>query len=150
MGYFPTGVTVITTYDGEEPVGSTINAICSVSLDPPLLLICLDLKNPIREAFERSRIFGVNFLAHDGVGIARRFASMPLEGRFAEFAWRAAPGGAPQLEDAPVFIDCAVQDIHLGGDHLVVIGRGLQIGEGPQAPPLLYHRGAFPLLVAEA
>lgn len=148
MGYFPTGVTIVTTWDGEEPVGSTINAFCSVSLEPPLLLVCLDLKNPIREAFERTGVFGVNFLPDHGQPIARRFARDPLTGRFAEFPWRAAPGGAPQLDDAPVFIDCATQDVHAAGDHLVIIGRGLRIDRRGEAAPLLYHRGRFPMLVA--
>jgi 3-hydroxy-9,10-secoandrosta-1,3,5(10)-triene-9,17-dione monooxygenase reductase component len=145
MGFFPTGVTIVTTWDGDEPVGSTINAFCSVSLEPPLLLICLDLKNPIRAAFEASRVFGVNILPHDGRPIAQRFAREPLTDRFSEFEWRSAHGGAPQLDAAPVFIDCVVQDIHPAGDHLVVIGRGVRTETKPGAP-LLYHRGAFPKL----
>jgi flavin reductase (DIM6/NTAB) family NADH-FMN oxidoreductase RutF len=146
MGYFPSGVTVVTTWDGEAPVGSTINAFCSVSLDPPLLLICLDLKNPIRAALETSRVFGVNILPEDGSPIARRFAREPLTDRFAEFAHRHAPGGAPQLDDAPMFIDCAVEDIHIAGDHLIAVGRGVRIDERSDATPLLYHRGKFPKL----
>ncbi|HWA63602.1 MAG TPA: flavin reductase family protein [Caulobacteraceae bacterium] len=146
MGYFPTGVTIVTTWDGEEPVGSTINAFCSVSLDPPLLLICLDLKNPIREAFERSKVFGVNILGADCRGVALRFAREPLTDRFSEFAWRAAPGGAPQLDAAPVFVDCVLQDLHMAGDHLVAIGRGVRTHIAPEATPLLYHRGKFPTL----
>ena len=147
MGYFPTGVTIITTWDGEEPVGSTINAFCSVTLEPPLLLICLDLKNPIRDAFERTGIFGVNILHGDGEPIALRFARDPLTGRFAEFAYRAAPGGAPQLEAAPVFIDCALEDLHQAGDHLIAVGRGVRIDHASHAPPLLYHRGRYPRFV---
>jgi flavin reductase (DIM6/NTAB) family NADH-FMN oxidoreductase RutF len=144
MGYFPTGVTIVTTWDGPEPVGSTINAFCSVSLDPPLLLICLDLKNPIRTAFERARIFGVNILPHDGRPIAQRFAREPLNDRFCEFPYRAAPGGAPQLTAAPVFIDCSLEDLHLAGDHLIAVGRGLRIEHAPDIRPLLYHRGQYP------
>ncbi|HUO13083.1 MAG TPA: flavin reductase family protein [Caulobacteraceae bacterium] len=150
MGYFPSGVTIVTTWDDGEPVGSTINAFCSVSLEPPLLLICLDLKNPIREAFERSPVFGVNILPEDGGQIARRFAREPLTDRFAEFAHRHAPGGAPQLDDAPVFIDCVVHDIHRAGDHLIAVGRGVRICETEGAAPLLYHRGQFPKLAPRA
>ena len=146
MGFFPTGVTIVTTWDGEEPVGSTINAFCSVSLDPPLLLICLDLKNPIRAAFGRSRIFGVNILHEDGRPVAQRFAREPLADRFTEHPYQAVTGGAPQLLDAPVFIDCAVQDIHPAGDHLIAVGRGLRIAHQPGIAPLLYHRGQFPKL----
>ncbi|HEY1751678.1 MAG TPA: flavin reductase family protein [Caulobacteraceae bacterium] len=146
MGYFPSGVTIVTTWDGEEPVGSTINAFCSVSLEPPLLLICLDLKNPIRAAFERSRVFGVNILHEDGGHIAQRFAREPLGGRFTEFAYSAAAGGAPRLDAAPVFIDCAVEDIHAAGDHLIAVGRGLRIAHTAGVTPLLYHRGRYPKL----
>jgi flavin reductase (DIM6/NTAB) family NADH-FMN oxidoreductase RutF len=147
MGYFPTGVTIVTTWDDQEPVGSTINAFCSVSLDPPLLLICLDLKNPIRSAFERARIFGVNILNDEGRPIAHRFAHDPLSDRFEQFPYRAAPGGAPQLEAAPVFIDCALEDLHSAGDHLIAVGRGLRIEHTSAASPLLYHKGGFPKFV---
>jgi 3-hydroxy-9,10-secoandrosta-1,3,5(10)-triene-9,17-dione monooxygenase reductase component len=144
MGYFPTGVTIVTTWDGDEPVGSTINAFCSVSLDPPLLLICLDLKNPIRAAFERSGVFGVNILPEHGRPIAQRFAREPLDGRFCEFPYRAQPGGAPQLEAAPVFVDCALEQLHPAGDHLIAVGRGVRVEHAATVSPLLYHRGQFP------
>ena len=147
MGYFPTGVTIVTTWDGEEPVGSTINAFCSVSLEPPLLLICLDLKNPIRAALESSRLFGVNLLHEEGRVVAQRFAREPLTDRFREHPYQAAPGGAPRLLDAPVFVDCVAQDIHQAGDHLIVVGRGVRIEHTSGATPLLFHRGQFPKLV---
>lgn len=148
MGFFPTGVTIVSTWDDGEPVGSTINAFCSVSLSPPLLLICLDLKNPIRAALEHSRIFGVNILDHEGRHLARRFATDPLTGRFEAFAYRAEPDGAPQLQLAPVFIDCAVEDIHTAGDHVIVVGRGVRIAHNPSATPLLYHKGEYPRFAA--
>ncbi|MFI4933730.1 MAG: flavin reductase family protein [Caulobacterales bacterium] len=150
MGYFPSGVTIVTTWDGEAPVGSTINAFCSVSLDPPLLLICLDLANPIRAAFERAGLFGVNILNEGGRSAARRFASEPLTGRFAEFPYRVTPGGAPQLEIAPVFIDCVTESIHAAGDHLIAVGRGLRIEHTSAATPLLYHKGGYPKLAPDS
>jgi 3-hydroxy-9,10-secoandrosta-1,3,5(10)-triene-9,17-dione monooxygenase reductase component len=146
MGFFPSGVTIVSTWDGEEPVGSTVNAFCSVSLSPPLLLICVGLANPIREALERTRIFGVNILDHEGRHVARRFATDPLSGRFDAFAYRAAPGGAPRLDLAPVFVDCAVEQIHAAGDHLIVVGRGVRIEHALTATPLLYHKGQYPKL----
>ena len=148
MGFFPSGVTIVSTWDGEEPVGSTINAFCSVSLSPPMLLICVDLNNPIRAALERARIFGVNILDHECRHVARRFATEPLSGRFETFPHRAAPGGAPQLDLAPVFVDCAVEHIHTAGDHLIVVGRGGRIEHTPTATPLLYHKGQYPKLGA--
>jgi len=146
MGFFPSGVTIVSTWDGGEPVGSTVNAFCSVSLSPPMLLICIDLANPIRAALERARIFGVNILGHECRQVARRFATDPLTGRFETFAHRAAPGGAPQLDCAPVFVDCAVEHIHTAGDHLIVVGRGVRIEHTATATPLLYHKGQYPKL----
>jgi 3-hydroxy-9,10-secoandrosta-1,3,5(10)-triene-9,17-dione monooxygenase reductase component len=143
MGYFPSGVTIVTTWDGKAPVGSTINAFCSVSLDPPLLLICVDLKNPIREALEAAGLFGVNILHDEGRPVAHRFSHDPLTDRFCEYAYRFEPGGAPQLDVAPVFIDCAVESIHPAGDHLIAVGRGLRIEHTSAAEPLLYHKGQF-------
>jgi flavin reductase (DIM6/NTAB) family NADH-FMN oxidoreductase RutF len=144
MGCFPSGVTIVTTWDDGEPVGSTINAFCSVSLEPPLLLICLAHANPIRAAFERSGVFGVNILHEDGRPIAQRFAREPLTDRFCEFAHRAADGGAPQLADAPVFIDCVVENIYPAGDHLIAVGRGVRVEHTSADLPLLYHKGGFP------
>jgi 3-hydroxy-9,10-secoandrosta-1,3,5(10)-triene-9,17-dione monooxygenase reductase component len=147
MGYFPTGVTVVTSWRRDAPVGSTINAFCSVSLDPPLLLICLDLANPICEPVRSCGVFGVNILsAEGGRDLAMRFARMAEEERFNDLAWRAQDGGAPQLGAAPMFIDCRVQDIHTAGDHLVLIGRGVRTEHASSDTPLLYHRGAFPAL----
>ena len=150
MGGFASGVTIVTTWEAGEPVGSTISAFSSVSLTPPLLLICLDLANPIRDALEAAGVFGVNILSEDGQGVARRFAREPLSGRFSEFAHHAAPGGAPRLEAAAVFIDCAVEHIHLAGDHLIVVGRGVAVEHGEAGPPLIHHRGRFQRLAPDA
>jgi 3-hydroxy-9,10-secoandrosta-1,3,5(10)-triene-9,17-dione monooxygenase reductase component len=146
MGYFPSGVTIVTTWEDGAPVGSTVNAFCSVSLDPPLLLICLDLSNPIRAALAKAGAFGVNMLPEDGRPIAQRFAREPLSDRFCDFPYHAAPGGAPQLDAAPVFIDCVVEDIHIAGDHLIAVGRGCRIEHAAAAAPLLYHRGGYPTI----
>jgi 3-hydroxy-9,10-secoandrosta-1,3,5(10)-triene-9,17-dione monooxygenase reductase component len=148
MGFFPSGVTIVSTWENGEPVGSTVNAFCSVSLSPPMLLVCIDLANPIRAALESAGIFGVNILDHDCRHVARRFATDPLTGRFEAFPYRAAAGGAPQLDLAPVFVDCAVEHIHAAGDHLIVVGRGVRIEHTPTATPLLYHKGQYPRLGA--
>ena len=144
MGCFPSGVTVVTTWEGQRPIGTTVNAFCSVSLEPPLLLICLDYKNPALLPLERCRVFGVNILSADSRELALHFSRDPDEERFAELAYRARAGGAPQLEVAPVFIDCAVENAYEGGDHRIVVGRGLHIQHASEMPPLLYHKGCFP------
>ena len=150
MGFFPSGVTIVSTWDNPR---SSVRLdrqhafLFPVSLSPPLLLICLDLaNNPIRAALESAGIFGVNILDHDCRHVARRFATDPLTGRFEAFPYRAAAGGAPQLDLAPVFVDCAVEHIHAAGDHLIVVGRGVRIEHTPTATPLLYHKGQYPRL----
>jgi flavin reductase (DIM6/NTAB) family NADH-FMN oxidoreductase RutF len=148
LGYFPSGVTIVTTWDAGAPVGSTVSSFCSVSLEPPLLLICLDHRNPILAPLTQCLVFGVNILPEDGAALARRFAAEPQTDRFRDFAYRAAAGGAPQLAVAPVFIDCGLESAHEAGDHTIVVGRGLRIDHTSPVPPLLYHRGAFPRLSA--
>jgi flavin reductase (DIM6/NTAB) family NADH-FMN oxidoreductase RutF len=144
MGAFPTGVTVVTTWGAKgQPLGSTINAFCSVSLSPPMLLICLDLANPLCGPVQACGVFGVNFLGEDAPATARCFATTPEEERFREHPFRSVGAGAPQLDCAPVFIDCAVETIVAAGDHLVVVGRGLRTEQTCATAPLLYHRGRF-------
>ena len=145
MGYFPTGVTVVTSWQDGRPVGTTINAFCSVSLEPPMLLICLNHINPLREPIRDSGVFGVNILgAEDGRALAKRFADQTLKDRFEGCAYRATRDGAPQLETAPVFVDCTVEHIYDAGDHVVVVGRGIRTAHASVMPPLLYHKGKFP------
>lgn len=144
MGRFPSGVTIVTGWQDETPVGSTVNAFCSVSLEPPLLLICLDLGNPALAPIERSGLFGVNFLAASHQHLARLFGRETEADRFAGLAFSARAGGAPQLEAACVFIDCALEQAHVAGDHKILIGRGLRIDDASGAAPLLYHKGVFP------
>lgn len=143
MGYFPSGVTIVSSWDGETPVGSTISAFTSVSLTPPLLLVCVDLKNPIREPLERTGVFGVNILNDDSRELALHFAYNTDADRFEKKPYHAVEGGAPQLDCAPVFIDCKVEHVITAGDHLVVVGRGVRIDHASAHPPLLYHKGGF-------
>lgn len=143
MGGFASGVTVVTSWRDGAPVGSTISAFCSVSLKPPLLLICLDLSNPLCAPIAECGVFGVNILAQDGQDLAKRFAFAPEDERFEGQAFRVADGGAPQLDAASVFIDCLAHSITTAGDHLIVVGQGLRTDQRGARPPLLHHRGAF-------
>ena len=146
MGRFPSGVTIVTSWSGETPVGTTVNAFCSVSLDPPLLLVCLDHANPALAPIRTCGRFGVNFLAHGHSELARRFGRQPDSDRFAGLGWRARPDGAPQLAAANVFIDCALEQAHAAGDHMILVGRGVAVDHASADGPLLYHRGEFPSL----
>jgi flavin reductase (DIM6/NTAB) family NADH-FMN oxidoreductase RutF len=143
MASFPTGVTVVTSWENGEPVGSTINAFCSVSLEPPMLLICLDRANPLLAPIEQCRVFGVNILCEDSQHVALRFARPPLDSRFKDFGYHAVGKGAPQLDAAPVFVDCTLENAYPAGDHFVMIGRGVRVDHASAAAPLVYHKSRF-------
>ena len=141
MGRFPSGVTVVTSWVEGAPFGSTISAFSSVSLEPPLLLICLALGNPMCRSIAECGVFGVNILAEDSQALAQRFAFTPEAERFEALDWRAQQGGAPQLDDAPVFIDCRLTQTFTAGDHLVLIGEGVRTDHRSERPSLVYHGG---------
>ena len=144
MGFFPTGVTIVTTWRDGEPVGSTVNAFCSVSLSPPMLLVCLDHGNPIAAPLQACGVFGVNILPDEGGrDAAMHFATAPEDERFQRYGFRAGDGGAPQLEFAPVFVDCVLDSGVVAGDHIIFVGRGVRTEVVAAASPLLYHRGGF-------
>lgn len=149
MGGFPSGVTIVTSWRDGAPLGSTVSAFSSVSLKPPLLMICLDLSNPLCAPIAACGVFGVNILAHDGQDLAKRFAFAPEAERFEGQAFRHVEGGAPRLDAAPVFIDCAVHSSFTAGDHMVVVGRGLRTDHHTPRAPLVHYRGAFTALASD-
>ena len=145
MGYFPSGVTIATSWIDDIAVGSTVSSFCSVSLDPPLLLICLSEINPLLAPIRKCGVFGVNILGADGHPIAMRFSAQHrARAEFKADEYRRVETGAPRLLAAPVFIDCVVEDAHQAGDHTVVIGRGVRTVHQSAKSPLLYHKGKFP------
>jgi len=142
MGHFATGVTVVTA-SGRDRHGSTVNAITSVSLDPPLLLVCLRSDSHTLAALLESGRFGVNVLHETQQAIARRFArrgaSWDGVGRH-----EGPLTGAPLIDGALATFECAVHDVADGGDHQIVIGRVLAVRHPDEhAPPLLFYRGTF-------
>ncbi|MHB1191411.1 MAG: flavin reductase family protein [Longimicrobiales bacterium] len=143
MGRFPTGVTVVTARDGEgAPVGLTVNAFASVSLDPPLVLVCIDHASHSHDRLLSAGAFAVNVLSAAQDALARRFASDPSEGRFDGAAWGGGPGGAPVLEGVSAWLACTVEAAHEAGDHTIVVGRVHEAGVGTEEA-LAYYRGAF-------
>ena len=141
-GHFATGVTVVTA-SGRDRHGSTVNAITSVSLDPPLLLVCLRSDSHTLAALLESGRFGVNVLHETQQAIARRFArrgaSWDGVGRH-----EGPLTGAPLIDGALATFECAVHDVADGGDHQIVIGRVLAVCHPDEhAPPLLFYRGMF-------
>jgi flavin reductase (DIM6/NTAB) family NADH-FMN oxidoreductase RutF len=142
LGHFATGVTIVTTSDAEaRPSGLTVSAFASLSLDPPLVLVCVDHKSQTYPALlERGR-FAINVLATHQEAVSRRFASTRLD-KFDGVAHRLSPLGLPLLDDALAQLECVTVATHVEGDHTVFVGRveRATVGAGE---PLLYYRGQY-------
>lgn len=141
MGRFATGVTVVTT-DGPAGLhGLTANAVASLSLDPPLVLVAVDKQAASLEYLKQNRCFAVNILALDQEAISRRFAT-PGPKEFGDLDYTKANTGAPILAGCLGFVDCRVVDVLPGGDHDVFIGE-IVAGEEHDGLPLLYFAGGY-------
>jgi flavin reductase (DIM6/NTAB) family NADH-FMN oxidoreductase RutF len=142
---FPTGVAVLTTRapDG-APHGLTVNAFCSLSLIPPLVLVAVDRVCSILETFEKSGHFAINFLASDQRSLSIRFSELP-EGRFSGVSWSPGSEGAPLIEGVIGSLECRTTQIVDAGDHRALIGEvvAATVGEGE---PLVFFRSAYSAL----
>ncbi len=147
MGRFATGVTVITATGPRGPVGMTANAVCSLSLDPLLLLVCFDNQARTLPVVRETERFGVNVLAAGQEPLARLFASKaPEEAKFRDVAHH-THAGIPVLADVHAWVACTLQELMPGGDHTIGIGAPTAIEEG-RGEPLLWHRGTYGEFVA--
>lgn len=145
MGMFATGVTVITGVDGDgRPVGLTANSFNSVSLDPPLVLFSLDNRANCAGAFAGGRPFAVNILGAGQEAQSNHFASKS-DDKFADIAFDWTPGenGCALIAGAIAVLECAVETLHEGGDHWIVIGRVDRVVRTEETRPLLYWRGRY-------
>ena len=134
MGQFATGVTVVTTRTQETLAGLTINAFCSVSLHPPLILICVDLTSATCSIIRDSGIFAVNVLTEQQEALSRCFATASAE-RYEGFCharYQVAATGSPIIEDTLAFIDARVATEYPGGDHTIFLGEVLAMGAAGQ------------------
>jgi len=142
MGHFATGVSIITTRDVDgRPYGLTANALCSVSLDPPLLLICVDKRAESHPAFTRSGSFAVNVLGHGHEDLSRRFAVSGGD-KFVDVPHRSGKTGVPLLEDVLAVVECRTVAVHDAGDHTIYIGEVEHL-EASDGDPLLFFRGKY-------
>jgi flavin reductase (DIM6/NTAB) family NADH-FMN oxidoreductase RutF len=142
MGHFATGVTVITTRDTDgRPYGLTANAVCSVSLTPPLLLVCVDKRAESHPAFERSKLFAINILGSGHQDLSRRFAVSGGD-KFIDVAHRDGTTGVPVLEGVVASVECRVVDVHEAGDHTIYIGEVENL-EAVGGDPLLFFCGQY-------
>jgi flavin reductase (DIM6/NTAB) family NADH-FMN oxidoreductase RutF len=146
LGAFATGVTIVTAADraSGEPVGFTANSFASVSLDPPILLVCLAHTAASYAMFRACKGFAVNVLAAEQEDIARTFATRGAD-KFGGVAWKPGESGAPLIDGSLARFDCAMHERVTAGDHDILLGRvvGFERHEGR---PLLYHSGGFAAL----
>ncbi|WP_294003675.1 flavin reductase family protein [Sphingomonas sp.] len=143
LGCFATGVTVVTCLDDEKnPVGLTANSFTALSLDPPLLLVCVALNSASAAALGRAERFAVNVL-QTGQQPASITFSTRVEDRFGLTEWSMGEHGVPVLMDSLSVFECARHAVHEGGDHFILVGEVVKATFEPGLDPLLYFRGRY-------
>jgi flavin reductase (DIM6/NTAB) family NADH-FMN oxidoreductase RutF len=143
VGSFATGVTVVTAVDRRgQRYGFTANSFASVSLDPPLVLLCLARRAPSAWAFEPGRPFNVNILAAHQQELSGHFAS-PKADKFASVAHREGANGLPVLDDCHAHLECRLEHWYHGGDHLILVGWVERAEVNDDTQPLLFHRSRY-------
>ncbi|MEQ1687548.1 MAG: flavin reductase family protein [Sphingopyxis sp.] len=143
LGCFATGVTIVTACgDDGTPIGLTVNSFTSVSLDPPLLLVCIANNAGTAGVLAVAEHFAVNMLRMGQQDISNRFAR-PGADRFAATDWGEGEHGAPIIHGSLASFECARSSVHDGGDHFILIGRVLRARFEPSGDPLLYFRGSY-------
>jgi flavin reductase (DIM6/NTAB) family NADH-FMN oxidoreductase RutF len=145
MSQFATGITVVTTCNHKEIHGLTVNAFCSVSLAPPLVLVCIDKKASSHDLIANSGNFAVNILNQAQEPIARKFSTnfLQSEERFADIEYRREATGAPVLAEAVGWLDCKLVADYPGGDHTIFLGEVVASGHRTDMPPLLFFRSRY-------
>jgi 3-hydroxy-9,10-secoandrosta-1,3,5(10)-triene-9,17-dione monooxygenase reductase component len=139
---FATGVCVVTALGPEGPSGMTANAVTSVSLEPPLMLVCFAKDARTLASVEHSRRFGVQFLATGQEDLAARFASkLPEDEKFAGVEWHER-SGVPSLDGALGWIGCELRDLFPGGDHLIGVGEVVDMWH-VRGEPLVFYAGDY-------
>ncbi|MDR1994084.1 flavin reductase family protein [Azonexus sp.] len=143
LGRFATGVAIVTALDPDgRPIGLTVNSFSAVSLDPALVLWCLDNGSNSLEAFRRASHHAINILAADQVNLSNRFATWPAD-RFVGLPWQPGAGGAPVFPGCCAVFEVANETAHIGGDHTIFVGRVERFAETPDLAPLLFHAGQY-------
>jgi flavin reductase (DIM6/NTAB) family NADH-FMN oxidoreductase RutF len=141
MGHFASGVTVVTTEHDGELYGMTVSSFASLSLKPPLILICIDKSVPSHDAIRDSGYFVVNILEERQEHISRRFATTTND-KFKGVAWHGGRLGLPVLDSTLAVIECRLHAAIEGGDHTIFIGEVVD-AEIHEGAPLLYYRRGY-------
>jgi len=142
LGCFATGVTVVTCLCDDEPAGITVNSFTSVSLDPPLLLVCLHKEAAAAASLTRADCFAVNVLQREQQPASITFSTR-VEDRFGAMAWSCGEAGAPILEESLCVFECERFAVHDGGDHHILIGKVVKASFDAALDPLLFFRGSY-------
>jgi len=142
LSRFASGVTVVTAAgsDGMDH-GMTVSAFCSLSLDPPLILVCIDHGTVMHGILEQARAFTVNVLAFDQEDLARKFSD-PDDDRFEGTSYARGANGLALLTGAAAWLECALTGRYEGGDHTIFVGR-VEAADAGDTPPLVYYRGGY-------
>ncbi|HLG51211.1 MAG TPA: flavin reductase family protein [Chloroflexota bacterium] len=149
LGHFATGVTVVTGRSGTESRGITVNSFTSVSLDPPLVLICIDRRARTYEFLPRAGAFAVNILGEHQRWLCERFArrSAPdVQDELAAVPHHFGMTGAPLLDGCIAYLECRIVGRHDAGDHAIFIAEVVAATAGEPSLPLLFFRGTYPRL----
>lgn len=142
LGQFASGVAVVTTRDAEgRSMGLTVSAFCSVSLEPPLVLVCIDNRSETHDGFETSRVFGASVLREDHEHFSRRFAQRGRE-KFAARDLHLGETGVALVPGALAQLECRVVSALPGGDHTSYVGEVVRLRTSP-GRPLLYHASDY-------
>ena len=142
LSNFAAGVTVVTTLDRDrQPHGLTATAFTSVSLDPPLVLVCIDKKAETYPHFGPAGVFAVNFLGADQRDVSQHFAKHGGD-KFSGLAWRRGVLGAPILDGSVGHVECRIANGFDGGDHTIYVGE-IEAADASDGAPLLYFRHAY-------
>ncbi len=145
IGHFATGVSVITAAAGEELQGMTANSVTSLSLDPVMVLICVEKTTHTHRVLEEGGAFTVNILGEHQEDVSRIFARRgePEIGELRGQPFIIGTTGAPRLEDCLAFLECRIADVLDGGDHSIFLGEVINEGIVNDVQPLLFFRGKY-------
>jgi flavin reductase (DIM6/NTAB) family NADH-FMN oxidoreductase RutF len=142
MGHFATGVTVVASRGPEGAVGLTVNAFTSVSLDPPLVLVCLHKNADAHDPLIKAGHFGVSFLTAEQEDLALTFSRDDPHERFRGLEVAYGPLGSPLIRGALAWMECRVDEVFPGGDHFIITGEVVDCRAG-DGDPLLFFRGSL-------
>jgi 3-hydroxy-9,10-secoandrosta-1,3,5(10)-triene-9,17-dione monooxygenase reductase component len=144
LGHFCTGITIVTARDSDGPVGMTAQSFAALSLDPPLVLVCPGKASSSWPRIEATGAFCVNVLGEHQEEMCRGFAISGVD-KFDGVGYRPSPHTAsPLLSDVLAWVDCRLDAVYEGGDHVIAVGRVLDLGvENEGGKPLLFYRGGY-------